>query len=288
MGIFDSIFGGKKNDKEAEKKSIINNSNELPEWFDGEVYEEGDNVLNPFTGEKIMLTANELSMYDYVQGCSMLSSNLLNDSIIKNWQNGLSWFKSANPEAFGVLLGGLNPNKTNEDLAKPSNEIKSDEKSKIKIIENDNDIDFQKYLLSEFKENIGEDSEYYHLSFAVFLSEQNFFKEGTGEPDDELVFKGYELVVSARWWNEEDEYEEGYVDEEVHIELFTAGKNKDSGEIYFIANHPDGYSEGVDEDEHLIEGDIEKVSEFLSKIKTIDYESLSSSDKKNFVEIITN
>ena len=88
-----------------EKKSKIDNSNELPEWFDGEVYEEGDDVLNPFTGEKVKLTANELSMYDFIQGCSMLSPNLLNDSIIKNRQKGLNWFKTVNPKAYMVLFG---------------------------------------------------------------------------------------------------------------------------------------------------------------------------------------
>ena len=45
---------------------------ELPKWFDGELYKEGDVVANRFTGEETRLTAAELSMYDFVIGCSIL------------------------------------------------------------------------------------------------------------------------------------------------------------------------------------------------------------------------
>lgn len=290
MGIFDSIFGGKKNDKE--NKSVQNNSNGLPEWFDGEVYEKGDTVFNPFTFTKVMLKANELAIYDFIKGAQHTLNNDENLNSTKRQQllidlkKGIEWFKENNPEAYNILIVGLNPNETKEETTTSSNEVESDKKSKIKIIQKEED--FKKLLLSDFKEYVGEDTEYYHLSFAVFLSEQNFLKEGTGEADDELVFRGYELVVSARWWNDEEEYDEHSIDEEAHLLFYTAGKNRDTGEIYIIENHPQGYSEGVDEDEDLIEGNLKEVSEYLSKIKTIDYESLSPSDKKDFVEIITN
>ena len=45
---------------------------ELPSWFDGEVYEIGDEVRNPYTGETCLLTAEELSMYDLVRGAEMV------------------------------------------------------------------------------------------------------------------------------------------------------------------------------------------------------------------------
>ena len=45
---------------------------ELPSWFDGEVYEIGDEVRNPYTGETCLLTAEELSMYDLVKGAEMV------------------------------------------------------------------------------------------------------------------------------------------------------------------------------------------------------------------------
>ena len=42
--------------------------NKLPDWFDGTVYDKGDTVKNPFSGEEFKLTAEELSMYDYIVG----------------------------------------------------------------------------------------------------------------------------------------------------------------------------------------------------------------------------
>ena len=38
----------------------------LPEWFDGTVYDEGDVITNPFTGEAYELNAGETSMYDFI------------------------------------------------------------------------------------------------------------------------------------------------------------------------------------------------------------------------------
>jgi hypothetical protein len=52
----------------------------MPKWFNGLVYSEGDRVSNPFTGESVELTAEELSMYD------------------------LDWFRRANAKAYMVLL----------------------------------------------------------------------------------------------------------------------------------------------------------------------------------------
>ena len=46
----------------------------------------------------------ELSMYDFVMGCAMLPSNILSDKNIKNWQDGLSWFRTHNSKAYMVLL----------------------------------------------------------------------------------------------------------------------------------------------------------------------------------------
>jgi hypothetical protein len=38
---------------------------ELPKWFNGQKYDEGDTVTNPFSGQSYELTAEELSMYDF-------------------------------------------------------------------------------------------------------------------------------------------------------------------------------------------------------------------------------
>ena len=44
---------------------------QLPDWFDGEIYDKGDNVTNPFTGDSCQLDAAELSMYDLVNGAEI-------------------------------------------------------------------------------------------------------------------------------------------------------------------------------------------------------------------------
>ena len=70
---------------------------ELPKWYDGAKYTEGDTVQNPFSGETYELTANELAMYDLIQG-AMFTKNY---NIARK---GLDWFRSANAKAYMVLL----------------------------------------------------------------------------------------------------------------------------------------------------------------------------------------
>ena len=82
----------------------MKNKTQLPKWFDGTVYETGDTVTNPFSGETYELNNLELSMYDFVMGCAMMPSNIISDKIIKNWQDGLSWFRKTNAKAYMVLL----------------------------------------------------------------------------------------------------------------------------------------------------------------------------------------
>ena len=82
----------------------MKNKTKLPKWFDGTVYEKGDTVTNPFSGESFKLDNLELSMYDFIMGCAMLPSTTLDDKIIKNWQDGLSWFRTHNSKAYMVLL----------------------------------------------------------------------------------------------------------------------------------------------------------------------------------------
>ena len=75
----------------------MQNKQEMPKWFDGQVYSEGDTVSNPFTGESVELTAEELSMYDLIMGAQMLNE----------WdimQKGLGWFRRENPSAYMTLL----------------------------------------------------------------------------------------------------------------------------------------------------------------------------------------
>ena len=73
----------------------------LPKWFDGELYEVGDEVRNPYSGEKIKLTAVELSMYDFVMGATFVSEL---GGTVKDLRKGLDWFRKNNPKAYMVLL----------------------------------------------------------------------------------------------------------------------------------------------------------------------------------------
>ena len=86
----------------------------LSDWFEGELYTEGANVQNRFTGEEITLNAEELSVYDFIMGSEMfLEMKLEGDDKLessdikflrKNMRKGLKWFQSTNPEAYKILL----------------------------------------------------------------------------------------------------------------------------------------------------------------------------------------
>jgi len=70
---------------------------ELPKWYDGGKYTEGDIVTNPFSGETYELTANELAMYDLIMGSQVTGHYDLT-------AKGLDWFRTANPKAYKILL----------------------------------------------------------------------------------------------------------------------------------------------------------------------------------------
>jgi hypothetical protein len=79
---------------------------ELPKWFDGQKYDEGDTVTNPFSGQSYELTAEELSIYDFVIGANNLMEMglLKNNKVLTDMRKGLDWFRKNNPEAYYVLL----------------------------------------------------------------------------------------------------------------------------------------------------------------------------------------
>ena len=79
----------------------------LPKWFKGSCYDKGATVKNIFSGEEYELDATELSMYDFIMGSQMvmeMTPNRVNEQMIKDFQKGLSWFRSNNPSAYMVLL----------------------------------------------------------------------------------------------------------------------------------------------------------------------------------------
>jgi hypothetical protein len=79
---------------------------ELPKWFNGELYEEGGTVQNRFSGEKYELNNIELSMYDFVMGATItMEMGIFNsDHHIQELRKGLDWFRKNNPKAYMVLL----------------------------------------------------------------------------------------------------------------------------------------------------------------------------------------
>ena len=82
----------------------------LPSWFEGEVYELGDEVRNPFTGETVLLDAAELSMYELVKGAELavvmgVAGTLVSiDECIDIMLQGRDWFLLKNPSAYMKLF----------------------------------------------------------------------------------------------------------------------------------------------------------------------------------------
>ena len=85
---------------------MVKTKQKLPKWFDGELYEEGDAVTNPYSGEEIELTAEELSMYDFCMGATFVyeMGGLGEMDVVKDLRKGLDWFRKHNPRAYMVLL----------------------------------------------------------------------------------------------------------------------------------------------------------------------------------------
>ena len=79
----------------------------LPKWFKGELYNEGDVVKNPFSGEECKLNNVELSMYDFIIGSQMvfeMAPQTVTEQKVKDFQRGLDWFRKHNAEAYWILL----------------------------------------------------------------------------------------------------------------------------------------------------------------------------------------
>ena len=77
----------------------------LPKWFNGELYKEGAEVQNRFSGDSCYLNAEELSMYDFVIGASnMYEMDLLDPLAVNDLRKGLDWFRKNNPSAYMTLL----------------------------------------------------------------------------------------------------------------------------------------------------------------------------------------
>ena len=79
----------------------------LPKWFKGQLYDKGDTVKNPFSGEVYKLNNVELSMYDFIIGSQVvmeMAPKTVTEDQIKDFHKGLDWFRKNNSEAYWVLL----------------------------------------------------------------------------------------------------------------------------------------------------------------------------------------
>lgn len=54
-------------------------------------------VKNPYSGDSIELTPEEVAVYDYLKGCEMIGD-------YKGLRKGLDWFIDNNAEAYWILL----------------------------------------------------------------------------------------------------------------------------------------------------------------------------------------
>ena len=84
-----------------------NKEKAIPKWFKGEVYTEGDTVTNQFSGADFELSPHELSMYDFIIGTQLmmeLQPKVVTAKHISDFHRAISWFRSANVNAYYALL----------------------------------------------------------------------------------------------------------------------------------------------------------------------------------------
>ena len=85
---------------------MIKTKQQLPKWFNGELYKEGGTVRNRFSGEEYELNNVELSMYDFVIGSTMVleMAGGYKHTNVDELRKGLDWFRVNNIDAYMVLL----------------------------------------------------------------------------------------------------------------------------------------------------------------------------------------
>ena len=79
----------------------------VPKWFEGMIYEKGENVTNPFSGQSYNLNGVELSMYDFIMGCTYafeVAPRTVTPKQLNNYHKAVDWFRKNNAEAYMVLL----------------------------------------------------------------------------------------------------------------------------------------------------------------------------------------
>jgi len=76
---------------------------EIPKWFNGQIYDKGAEVTNRLGGDSCYLNNVELSIYDFIIGAStIMEMGFTTD--VENLRKGLEWFRKNNVKAYMVLL----------------------------------------------------------------------------------------------------------------------------------------------------------------------------------------
>jgi hypothetical protein len=79
----------------------------IPKWFKGMIYDKGESVTNPFSGDSYELNGVELSMYDFIMGSQYVmevAPKTVTEKQINEFHKALSWFRKNNSDAYMVLL----------------------------------------------------------------------------------------------------------------------------------------------------------------------------------------
>ena len=79
----------------------------IPNWFQGMIYDQGEEVTNVLSGERYTLNGLELSIYDYIMGSNYIfevAPKTVTKKQIGEFQKALTWFRVNNTEAYMVLL----------------------------------------------------------------------------------------------------------------------------------------------------------------------------------------
>lgn len=80
---------------------------QVPKWFHGTIYDKGETVTNPFSGEEYELNNIELSIYDFIMGSQYimeLAPKSITQKQINQFHKALEWFKKNNLKAHKILL----------------------------------------------------------------------------------------------------------------------------------------------------------------------------------------
>ena len=88
-------------------KTVAVTKTKIPKWFKGLIYDNGEEVTNPFSGASYTLNALELSIYDFIIGSQRvfeMAPKTVTTKQVNDFHKALTWFRKNNSNAYMVLL----------------------------------------------------------------------------------------------------------------------------------------------------------------------------------------